>query len=65
MEKSSAMRKGMSITLESFDISLNDFPDEILLIIFQWLNSIDVLYSFRNLDSIELFVIEYFPDISI
>ena len=37
--------------LESFDISLTDFPDEILLIIFQQLNSIDVLFSFHNLCS--------------
>lgn len=41
----------MSMSLKSFDVSLNDCPDEILLIIFQWLNSIDVLYSFHNLNS--------------
>ena len=51
MEKEGARRKAISMPLESLDISLNDFPDEILLLIFRWLNSIDVLYSFHNLSS--------------
>ncbi|CAF1265257.1 unnamed protein product [Adineta ricciae] len=40
----------MFMLIRSFDVNFNDLPDEILLMIFQFLNYIDIVYSFYNLN---------------